>query len=74
MIWSILVVLFLRFMCSMDCSCMINFIFGEGSSTQDDPCRSNIGGRDPCNPCGVDAYRQCCQTARQGDVRINGNR
>jgi len=27
-----------------------------GASTQDDPCRSNIGGRDPCNPCGVDAY------------------
>jgi len=26
------------------------------SSTQDDPCRSNIGGRDPCNLCGVDAY------------------
>ena len=26
------------------------------SSTQDDPRRSNIGGRDPCNPCGVDAY------------------
>jgi len=26
-----------------------------GSSTQDDPCRSNIGGRDPCNLCGVDA-------------------
>ena len=25
-------------------------------STQDDPYRSNIGGRDPCNPCGVDAY------------------
>jgi len=20
------------------------------------PCRSNIGGCDPCNPCGVDAY------------------
>jgi len=27
-----------------------------GLSTQDDPRRSNIGGRDPCNPCGVDAY------------------
>ena len=27
-----------------------------GSSTQDDPCRSNSGGCDPCNPCGVDAY------------------
>jgi len=26
-----------------------------GSSTQDDLCRSNIEGRDPCNPCGVDA-------------------
>ena len=26
-----------------------------GSSTQEDPCRSNMGGRDPCNPCGVDA-------------------
>jgi len=29
------------------------------SSTQDDPCSSNIGGRDPCNPCGVDTYA-CC--------------
>ena len=26
MIWCILGVLFLRFMCPMDCSCMINFI------------------------------------------------
>jgi len=25
-IWCILGVLFLRFMCSVDCSCMINFI------------------------------------------------
>jgi len=62
-LWCILGALFLRFMCPMDCSCMINFIevpvcvkILRGSSTQDDPCRSNIGGRDPCNPCGVDAY------------------
>ena len=39
-------------------------ILGAGSSTQDDPCRSNIGwggGRDARNPCGVDAYvmRSC---------------
>jgi len=27
-----------------------------GSSTHDDPCRSNIGGSDPCNLCGIDAY------------------
>jgi len=27
-IWCILGVLFLRFMCPMDCSCMINFIPG----------------------------------------------
>ena len=57
----------LRFICPMDCSCVINFIEVPEvkhltkywrSSTQDDPCRSNIGGRDPCvcNPCGVDAY------------------
>jgi len=46
------------------------YIGGEdvGSSTQDDPCRSNIGGRDPCNPCGVHAYgcvadlRRCLPT------------
>ena len=35
-------------------------ILGGGSSTQDDPCRSShghlLGGRDPCNHCGVDAY------------------
>ena len=63
-------VLFLRFMCHVDCSCIINFIevpryrlanpfqvplkgkkikhlskyWGGGSSTQDDPCRSNIRG------------------------------
>ena len=65
-IWCILGLLFLRFTCPMDCSCMINFIdktdsdlwYSEvplkgkikhlskywGSSTQDDPCRSNIGG------------------------------
>jgi len=58
-------VLFFKFMCPMDCSCMINFIEVPevkhlskywGSSTQDDTCRSNIGGRDLCNPCGVDAY------------------
>ena len=34
----------------------INHLSKYWSSTQDDPCRSNIGGRDPCNPCGVDAY------------------
>ena len=74
MIWCILGVLFLRFICPMDCSCMINFTEipvcarssaegkksntcqNIGSSTQDDPCRSNIGGRDHCNPCGGDAY------------------
>ena len=28
----------------------------QGSNTLMDPCRSNIGGPDPCDPCGVDAY------------------
>ena len=73
-VWCILGVLFLRFICPMDCSCMINFTEipvcarssaegkksntcqNIGSSTQDDLCRSNIGGRDPCNHCGGDAY------------------
>jgi len=27
-----------------------------------DPCRSNIGGPDPCDPCGVDAYGACAVT------------
>jgi len=27
-----------------------------GSNTLMDPCRSNIGSPDPCDPCGVDAY------------------
>jgi len=27
-----------------------------GSSTQNDPAGQILGGRDPCNPCGVDAY------------------
>jgi len=56
----ILGVLFFKIiMCPMDCSCMIKIKHLSkywGSSTQDDPCRSNIGGRDPRNPCGVDAY------------------
>jgi len=34
-----------------------------GSSTQDDPCRSNIGGRDPC---GVDAYEAEAPGGRTG--------
>jgi len=28
----------------------------KGSNTLMDPCRSNIGGPDPCDPCDVDAY------------------
>jgi len=93
-IWCILCVLFLRFTCPMDCSCMINFnrstslcltndtdwqvhvsanfeyitvskltsfkILGVVNTTQDDPCRSNSGGRDPCH--GVDAYGYRCRT------------
>jgi len=60
-IWCILGVLFSTFMCPMDCSSaegkkVKHLSKYWGSSTQDDPCRSNIGGRDPCNPCGVDAY------------------
>ena len=58
-IWCILAVLLLRFICPMDCSCMINFIDVPevntcqnigGSSIQDDPCRSNIGGSRPLQP------------------------
>jgi len=38
-----------------------------GSSTQEDPCRSNMGGRDPCNPCGVDAYDHLLSTHQSID-------
>ena len=73
-IWCILGVLFLRFMCSMDCSCMTNFIevpvyalkgknktlvkISGGRQHRTTPAGQILGegGRDPCNPCGVDAY------------------
>ena len=65
-IWCILGVLFLRFATAVFRSSAeakknktLVKILG-GSSTQDDPCRSNVGGRDPCNRCGVDA---CAYTA-----------
>ena len=61
-IWCILGVLFLRFTCPVDCSSakvkkVKHLSKYRGSSTQDDPCRSNIGegGRDPRSPCGADA-------------------
>jgi len=54
-VWCIMGVLFLRFMCPMDCSCMINFILG-GRQHRTTPAGQILGGRDPCNPCGVDAY------------------
>jgi len=91
MIWCILGVLFLRFMCPVHCSCTINVIevaVGAERTIQTgksmSPQTSYIftvskltkilggrqhrttpagqiffwgeGGRDPCNPCGVDAY------------------
>jgi len=65
-IWCILGVLFLRFMCPMDCSCMINFIDENDSDLRCSEVSLKgkkiktlvkiLGGRDPCNPCGVDAY------------------
>jgi len=71
-IWCILGVLFLRFMCPMDCSCMINFTSASlfrwreknkafvkilgGRHHRTTPAGQILGGRDPCNPCGVDAY------------------
>jgi len=54
-VWCILGVLFLRFICPMDCSCMINFILG-GRQHRTTPAGQILRGRDPCNPCGVDAY------------------
>ena len=42
-----------------------------GSSTQDDPCRSNIGGGDPCNPCGVDAYGCGKATTKPRFAKLN---
>ena len=59
--WCILGVLFLRFICSMYCSCMINFIDENDSDLR---LVKILGGRDHCNLCGVDAYgnigRTCC--------------
>jgi len=60
-------VLFLRFICHENDSDLRysevplkgknkTLVKYRGSSTQDDPYKSNIGGRDPCIPCGVDAY------------------
>jgi len=77
-IWCILGVLFLRFTCPMDCSCMINFIEVPevkqlskywGSVNTGRPLQVKYwgGGRDPCNPCGVDAYdrmHRMCLTFR----------
>jgi len=72
-IWCVLGVLFLRFMCPMDCSCMINFIevpvFRSSAEGKNKNTCQNIRGRDPCNPCGVDAYgrraglRDACRAA-----------
>ena len=86
-IWCILGVLFLRFMCPMDCSCMINFrpidendsdlqysevplkgknktlvkILGDREH-RTTPAGQILGGRDACNPCGVDACAFAAQT------------
>jgi len=44
-----------------------------GLSTQDDPCRLNIGGRDPCS---VDAYavEHVCRRVKHSVVRGGGGR
>jgi len=39
-----------------------------GSSTQDDPGRSNIGGREPCNPCGIHAYDHTAKLKKVHDT------
>jgi len=54
-IWCNLGVMFLRFMNAVFRREKIKHLskYWGGVATQDDPCRSNIGGRDPC---GVDAY------------------
>jgi len=44
--------------------CVGVIIGGWGSNTLMDPCRSNIGGPDPCDPCGVDAYEYLWNGAR----------
>jgi len=62
LILCILGVLFLRFLCPMDCSSMINFIEVPacaslgGRQHRTTPAGQILGGRDLCNPCGVDAY------------------
>jgi len=48
-IWCILGVLFLSFMCLMDCSCTINFILGKGVANTGRHLQVKyLGGRDPC--------------------------
>ena len=56
-IWCILGV-FLRFMCPTDCSCIKNFIEVSVCSAEgkNKALVKILGGRDPYNPCGVDAY------------------
>jgi len=64
-IWCILGVLFLRFTCPMDCSCMINFIevpvcaqILGGRQHRTTPAGQILGGgvATPATPCSVDAY------------------
>ena len=70
--WCVLGVLFLRLMCPMDCSCMIHFIEVpvcaklEGVVNTGRPLQVKYwgGGRDPCNPCGVDAYAETTHSVK----------
>jgi len=55
----------------MKATCGIQNI-GGGSSTQDDLCRSNIEGRDPCNPCGVDASDSLTAKSNKKNKAENG--
>jgi len=54
-IWCILGVLFLRFMCRMKKNKTLVEIFG-GRQHRTTPAGQILGGRDPCNPCGVGAH------------------
>ena len=49
-IWCILGVLFLRFMCPMDCSCMINILGGGGRQHRTTPAGQILGVATPATP------------------------
>ena len=84
-IWCILGVLFLRFMChenDSDLRCSEVPLKGKkyntcqniGRQHRTTPVGQILGGRDPCNPCGVDAYGLNRSRCRLGEGRLAAQR